>query len=101
MLKAGCPLHDSRKPTGAFFAGFLEKRSAGPAPLILGLTGFRTKQFRRTNETISARCEEFRKQMPAINLQSVRGSIMLAAIFDSIYREFVRNSLSEMRKFLC
>jgi hypothetical protein len=48
----------------------------------------------------SGACEASRKQTPAITRRQIRpGSTMLGTILNSIYRKFVRSSLSGMRKF--
>ena len=55
--------------------------------------------FRHAGETIFQSSEALRKRIPAINCPGQqRGSIMWAFILNSIYREFLRTSLSGMHK---
>jgi hypothetical protein len=53
-----------------------------------------------SDETVSLGREIGLKRIPAITAPiKQRGSIMLAIILNSIYRQFLRSSLSGMRKF--
>jgi hypothetical protein len=73
-------------------------------PLDDGLPGgwpgtFLTKHSATPAKPFSSPSEALRKRTPAINgLGQTTGSIMWASILNSIYREFLRTSLSGMHK---
>jgi hypothetical protein len=102
IAPAGSPLHESRKAAGALGIRGLPSVRADPGDRTgrqsLAVDG--ALNLRVPSKPFPQGREVGLKRIPAITAPiKQRGSIMLAIILNSIYRQFLRSSLSGMRKF--